>query len=53
MARALDLLATQLAATGRLGPALDAGPEAVELARESFAANRSGFLPYHAFLLTS
>ncbi|GID93203.1 hypothetical protein Adi01nite_26150 [Amorphoplanes digitatis] len=34
LARALDLLATQLAATGRLGPALDAGHEAVELARD-------------------
>lgn len=51
LARALDLLATELAAAGRLGPALAAGHEAVELARESFAANRSGFLPYHAFLL--
>ncbi|WP_285560876.1 hypothetical protein [Actinoplanes regularis] len=51
LARVLNLLATQLAVTGRAGPALDAGHEAVELARESFAADRAGFLPHHAFLL--
>jgi tetratricopeptide (TPR) repeat protein len=52
LARALDRLADQLAVAGRTDAAAGTGREAVELAREAFAANPAGFRPHHVFVLS-